>query len=227
MFFSKAILSREALGQDRNWELATNGYRAHQLVWSLFSDRDDRDRDFIFRWETHHRRPILYTVSSRHPQDAHSYFNELHSKPYDPSLHPGQPLAFALRANAVVKKRDDQGKQKVHDVVMNAKYEMRQRGQWEDRDLTHAQLVHREGLKWLQRRQDQYGFTLNTDQVVTESYERHAFKKPGTNRRVVIATIDYRGQLQVAHPPRLIKALFEGVGPSKAFGCGLMMVRPI
>lgn len=227
MYFSKAVLSREALGQDRNWELATNGYRAHQLVWSLFSDRDDRDRDFIFRWENDQRRPVLFTVSERKPRDAEGYFEKLASKPYEPSLQTGQPLAFALRANAVVKKRDDQGKQKVHDVVMNAKYEMRKNGEWKECDLTQAQLVNREGVKWLESRQEQYGFTLNTDQVMTEAYERHEFNKSGNKQRVVIATIDFRGQLEVADPERLKQALFEGVGPSKAFGCGLMMVRPL
>jgi CRISPR system Cascade subunit CasE len=227
MYFSKAELSRHALGRDQNWELSTNGYRSHQLVWSLFSDTDERDRDFIFRWETDGRLPVLYTVSEREPVDREGYFGRLGTKKYAPKLVEGQPLAFSLRANSVVKKRDEDGRQTVHDVVMNAKHELRQADEWEDCELTQAELVQREGLEWLSSRSKQYGYELDPGAVSAEGHQRHEFRKAGNGRRVVISTIDFRGRLRVANPARFSAALVNGVGPSKAFGCGLMLVRPI
>lgn len=226
MYFSRAQLSRTAFGQDENWELATNGYRAHQLVWSLFSDHEDRTRDFIFRWDTDGALPVLYIVSKRPPVDREANFDILQSKTYAPKLRQGQELAFSLRANPVVKSRDEKGRQLVHDVVMNAKFELRSDPAGEQ-ELTQAELVDREGIKWLQRRTDQYGFVFETHQVLTEAYERHEFRKSRDHRRVVISTIDYQGRLTVTNPDRFTQALFNGVGPSKAFGCGLMLVRPL
>lgn len=227
MYFSKAILSREAFGRDHNWQLATNGYRGHQLVWSLFSDNPDRERDFIFRWDTDEQLPVLHTVSERKPVDREGNFRELQAKPYDPKLTTGQQLQFRLRANAVVKKRDEQGRQQVHDVVMNAKYEMRQQGSWEDRDITQAQLVHREGFRWLNERGDANGYAVSENEVTTESHQRHEFRKSEGGRQIVISTIDYRGTLRVTDPERFYEMLMQGLGPSKAFGCGMMLVRPV
>jgi len=227
MYFSKAQLSRRALGQDRNWELGTNGYRAHEIVWSLFSDRRDRERDFVFRWEIDDGLPLLYVVSERRPEDRDSNFRRLATKKYDPQIVAGQALAFALRANAVVKKRDDDGRQRVHDVVMNAKHELRKDGEWEDSDLTQSELVHSAGADWLVSRASENGFELEASDVLTESHERHEFKKSRNARRVVISTIDFRGRLRVVEPGAFRAALMHGVGPSKAFGCGLLLVRPM
>lgn len=227
MYFSRAELSQAAFGRDKNWQLATNGYRAHELVWSLFSDHPDRKRDFIFRWDTDGPVPQLYTVSERKPADISGNFRTLQTKPYDPALDEGQPLAFSLRANAVVKKRDEQGRQSVHDVVMNKKYELREAGEWKDADITQAQLVQSAGTEWLTSRQEQYGFEIRPEDILTEAYERHEFRKSKNKRRVVIATIDFQGRLRVTDPKRFKDALISGVGPSKAFGCGLLLVRPI
>lgn len=227
MYFSRAELSPQAFGSNQNWELTTNGYRAHELVWSLFSDHADRRRDFLFRWETAPRQlPILYTLSERPPDDTKQNFRKLQTKDYAPVLQKGQPLGFSLRVNPVIKRRDENGKQVVHDVVMDAKYQAREEDSTPDLG-TSSELIHREGTAWLKSREEQYGFSFQPGHLLVERYERHAFRKSKNGRKVVIATLDLSGRLVVEDPEKFREALFQGAGPSKAFGCGLLLIRPL
>ncbi len=226
MYFSRATLRPDAARREEYWEMTGNGYLGHELVWGLFSDREDRKRDFIYRWETSERTPVLYVVSERRPVDREGLFR-VQTKDYAPALTEGQPLAFSLRANAVIKKRDDEGRQHVHDVVMNTKWEMRQSGEWEDCELSQADLVQRAGVDWLRKRTEQHGFHFDDGMVRAESYQKHCFRKPRNRRPVTFVTIDFKGRLEVIDPEAFRQTLFEGIGPTKAYGCGLMMVRPV
>ena len=56
-------------------------------------------------------------------------------------------------------------------------------------------------------------------QVSAYSQERTAVKG------IRYSTVDFQGLLQITDPQRFKAMLFKGLGPSKAFGCGLMLVR--
>lgn len=226
MYFSRATLRPDAVHRDEYWQLTDNGYLGHQLAWALFSDRQERERDFIYRWETDGPTPLLYTISARKPDDSEGLFRT-QTKAYKPALSVGQPLAFSLRANAVVKRRDENDRQVVHDVVMDLKHRLREAGEWADSDLSQADLVQQAGAAWLESRAQQYGFTLSKDSLSAEAYHKHSFKKPRNGQTVTFVTIDFQGHLEVADVERFQHALFQGIGPTKAYGCGLMMVRPL
>ena len=228
MFFSKATLRPGAARTSAYQSLTSQGHSAHRLVWSLFGDHADRNRDFVYRWDAHHRNgPVMHVVSEREPDDREGLFRVC-TKKYDPQLQEGQVLDFRLKANPVVKKRDESGRQYVHDVVMNAKWEMKQDGTWDDCDLTEAELIQREGAKWLKRRTKIYGFDIDSDHVRAEGHRKHTFCKPRNGREVTFTTMDLAGRLHVTDPDTFCgEALFGGVGPSKAYGCGLLMVRPV
>lgn len=168
----------------------------------------------------------MYTVSKRKPHDREGLFH-VRTKPYKPQLREGQTLGFQLCANPVIKKRDEAGKQHVHDVVMNRKYEMKQAGTWADCNLTEAELVQQEGRNWLRRRTAHYGFDFDEQDVRADAHRKHSFRKPKNGRPVTFTTMDLMGRLRVTNPDTFRgRALYTGVGPSKAYGCGLLMVRP-
>jgi CRISPR system Cascade subunit CasE len=228
MFFSKATLRPGAARSAAYQRLTAKGHPAHRLAWALFGDDPDRDRDFIFRWDPDHSDgPVMHTVSHREPHDHEGLFR-IRTKSYKPQLQEGQPLIFQLRANPVIKKRDDEGKQHVHDVVMNRKHEMKQESTWADCDLTEAELVQQEGRNWLRRRTAHYGFDFDEENIRANAHRKHTFRKPKNGRPVTFTTMDLMGRLRVTDPDTFRQqALFGGVGPSKAYGCGLLMVRPI
>ena len=41
------------------------------------------------------------------------------------------------------------------------------------------------------------------------------------------SALDFSGELTVIDPAAFIVALSKGIGPAKAFGCGLLLVRRI
>lgn len=226
MVFSKATLRPGAARSAAFQRCTAEGHPGHRLAWSLFGDDPDRDRDFIFRWDPDHRGgPVMHTISHREPHDHEGLFR-VRSKCYDPQLQEGQQLIFQLRANPVIKKRDDEGTQRVHDVVMNRKHELKQEGAWADCELTEAELVQQEGCNWLRRRTAHYGFDFDEENIRANAHRKHSFRKPRNGRSVTFTTMDLMGRLRVTDVDTFRQqALFGGVGPSKAYGCGLVMVR--
>jgi hypothetical protein len=70
----------------------------HHILWLLFQDTPDADRDFLWRDMGKAR---FFILSKRHPTDPLGLF-ELETKPFEPELEPGDCLWFVLRANRVI-----------------------------------------------------------------------------------------------------------------------------
>ena len=58
-----------------------------------------------------------------------------------------------------------------------------------------------------------------------EGYRWHALPKKG--KTAGFSSVDFEGELEVTDAPKLVEVLFTGIGPAKAFGCGLMLVRRV
>ncbi|MEV4333588.1 type I-E CRISPR-associated protein Cas6/Cse3/CasE [Streptomyces sp. NPDC049597] len=65
--------------------------------------------------------------------------------------------------------------------------------------------------------------------------DKHVFTKTVTNEtgsktgttKVTIAAATYEGTLRVTDPVALARSLISGIGPSKAYGCGLLTLAPL
>ena len=73
----------------------------------------------------------------------------------------------------------------------------------------------------------------NERSVLQKGYCQHALR-PGRwretgerHKAIQFSSLDYQGVAEVVDPEALRKALFEGVGHAKSFGCGLLLVRPL
>jgi CRISPR system Cascade subunit CasE len=64
---------------------------------------------------------------------------------------------------------------------------------------------------------------VDDDTLRAEGYEQHRGKSGGLR----FSTVDFSGTLEVHDPQALQRALFSGIGHAKAFGCGLLLIRPI
>jgi len=217
MFFSRMTLSPEA-ERDRDgpfWRVAADPYRLHQEVWRLVGGGPDADRDFVYRAESLDRRPTLYALAPRPARDPDGLWIT-ESKPWRPALSAGDRLAFRLRANATVRTGS-----KRHDVVMHARQKLRDQGvpseDWPDR----RELEQGEGRAWLEKRADAAGFELLD--VAVEGHQ--LVDMPRKGRPIRIATLEYSGLLAITDLDRFSRALADGIGPSKAFGCGMLLIR--
>lgn len=218
MYLSRMSLAPNAGRQPEFWKLFDHPYAVHQAVWRVFSDSQDRRRDFLYRVETRAGRPVVYTLSPRQPVDTTSLWR-IGSEPFSPKLEPGDLLEFTLRANPVVTRNG-----KRHDVVMDAKAALTDQGLAPEDRPSQAELVQEHGGVWLERRAGKHGFSVVGETLRADGHQVHRFEKR-SGRRVHIATCDFRGLLRVEDPGRLIESIRSGIGPAKGFGCGLLLVR--
>jgi len=223
MYFSIIKLQRGLSPRDITDLSNHNGYQAHQLVWHMFADHPARQRDFIYRNETGNGTPIFYTVSEREPIGNSEIWSVL-TKEYKPKLHSGQLLGFTLRTNPIRARRDENGKQYRHDVIMEAKLKLKKEG----KDFDVPDIVQNNGLQWLEERAITHGFRMVSNSVRVDGYQQHKFFKRKGNNPISLSTVDFNGILTVTEPDVFIeKCLYKGIGPAKGFGCGLMLVRRV
>ncbi len=220
MYFSRLELASLPAAAPQLWRARGDAYALHHLVWELFSDGPERRRDFLYR----HEEGVIYAVSQRPPRQDWAGA-ALAVKPYAPKLAAGQVLAFSLRANPIISRKDENRRQQRHDVVMEAKKDLERQGLAKDKWPPLSELTRQAGLAWLAARAEAHGFAFEPRAVMVEGYRQHQFDKRGGRGRVRLSTLDFSGRLQVADPARLVEVLYHGLGPAKGFGCGLMLVK--
>lgn len=206
----------------------------HRLMWTLFPDPDAK-RDFLWRADEKGKFLIL---SAREPQGSR-LFEPLESKPFEPVLAEGDRLMFLLRTNATRDRRsgpqDDVApgtrrrprRARRVDIVMHAMRMQEIKGgttgadSRADRRMDVAGEAARE---WLAAQGERRGFSV--DALAVEDYRVCKLKRRG-GREATFGVIDLRGLLSVRDPEVFTSALLTGFGRSKAYGCGLMLVRRV
>lgn len=212
-YFSQVRLVAGAHEHDWLRSLARHGeaYRDHALIWKLFPG-DGRSRDFVFRSLAEQRR--YYVVSMRPPMPQPGLF-EVQTKPYSPCLERGELLHFDLRVNPTISIRVEGHRSQRHDVLMHAKRQSTQADRLEKLEAA--------GRDWLVKRAEAWGLEVETDVLAQNGYRQHRLRRE--ERRIEFSSLDYQGLARVVHPAKLQRALLEGVGHARGFGCGLLLVR--
>lgn len=213
---SDPFLSRVRLGLE-----ITRGfndtYITHQLISDLFGDREDRG--FLYRVTDTDRRQVECLVLSRDRPEwpasgrAWGRLLDLETRPYDTSLQPGQVVDYEVRINATRVRTEASGKKKRLDV-------------WDavfaddaGTDLDQASVYG----AYLDRRLDD---TASLEGCHVMARGRQKAVRQG-RRPISFVAANLIGSLTVHDPDRFKALLAEGVGRSKAFGCGLLCLsRP-
>ena len=204
-------------------------YLEHQWLWRFLPAPPGTARSFVFRRRDVDGLPRFYVVSDREPVAPSPHW-QVQSKAYAPSLAAGDRVAFDLRANPVVTTRNAAGKSARHDVVMQAKTPLlkaQKLARWADWHTPDRpalpDLVHGACSQWLRARCERLGIALDNEPLSIEGYEQHR----GKSGELRFSTVDFSGHLRVVDAAALRQALYDGVGHAKAFGCGLLLLRPI
>ncbi len=130
------------------------------------------------------------------------------------ALRKGQVLRFRLRANPT-KKVD----------TKSSPDGQRRNGRRVDLRTEPQQ------MEWLSRRADDSGFRLvpvgpGSDARAVRVGTSEKLRGRTASRLVTLAGVLFEGLLEVTDPDNLRLAIREGIGPGKAFGCGLLSVAP-
>ncbi|MFZ5757717.1 MAG: type I-E CRISPR-associated protein Cas6/Cse3/CasE [Pseudomonadota bacterium] len=209
-------------------------YAEHQWLWRFFPAPEGTPRDFLFRRSEDARGIRYYVVSAREPTVKEDAW-QVHSKPYAPVIEAGQRLSFEVRVNPVVTTERD-GKSRRDDVVMDRKKKLlAERGlaRWNDwktpdRPAEHD-LVSEVCTGWLcgegkdgSSRASRGGFRVDPRALSADAYVQYRDGRKG----IQFSSVDLSGELEVTDVPRFLGMLSAGLGRGRAFGCGLMLVRP-
>jgi CRISPR system Cascade subunit CasE len=205
----------------------------HKLLWTLFAgslEKSEKESAFLWR---HMQGESRFFVLGPKPANKTIYF-EIESKPFNISFHKGQKLAFELRVNCTVDRQLDaskgrKGRQR-SDIVMDAITQHEKTNGASQRADIRNHFAETALQAWMERQSSKNGFELNDISVLSYRGLRHPrYKKKegseGSHRRMGVA--DVRGVLTVKDTDLFKTKLLRGFGRSKAFGCGLMLVRPV
>jgi len=240
MFMSRIVLQRLSDGRLPPHAFSEGTYAAHKLIWSFFPGKPKGTPCPLHRFEAKPT-PHFYVVSEDKPCDASGHW-EIKSQEYDPKLASGNRLEFTVHVNPVVTRRDEQGRQKRHDVVMDAKMAMRRRATETGLEgtavppsagaetgvhpTTGVDMLRQVAVtNWLRNRCAKHGFDFADADIRVDGDMPTRIYGRKHSTPVQITTVDIHGRLTVTDSTAFRKILFEGLGPAKGFGCGLMLVR--
>lgn len=197
-----------------------NPYRVHQMVMQGFPDGVNREKaKVLYRLEMTDEvvtllvqsqlEPDWSTIESEYlaPTGPSDFLPNPAVKSFNLPLQPGQILSFRLRANPTIKKvrRDDETGERLNSNRVPLLREEKQ-------------------LDWLQKRAEAGGFRL-LRAAAGQTQQQKIWKKKGV-KPITLYTVQFDGHLQVQSPDKLLAAVKGGLGPSKAFGCGLLSLGP-
>jgi CRISPR system Cascade subunit CasE len=197
MFLSKVMISGTA---------CRNPYEIHRVLWKLFPEDAEAARDFLFRVERSGQQLTEVLLQSRREPNTVPIREArlLGSKSYPLRLQAGQRLRFLLLANPVKTINDEGGRLDADGEVKKCR----------------VPLTHDEDLQaWLARK---LAGAADIESVVIEKRPPINFRKASEKRVGKVQPVSFQGALSVVDPDGLETLLLSGIGPAKAFGCGLL-----
>lgn len=205
-------------------------YGQHQTLCRLFDlppkeQRVGQPTPFLFRYEQQNGLPLFYVLSAQQPVDKDGIWEIGPPKSFAPDMRSGDRLAFKLRVNPTVSRGDTKGQRGTrHDVVMDAKRRMRWKDIPTENRPTLAHVADKAGTSWLSARQERLGARFDEQALRVDGYRNW---RQRTGKGIALSTLDFDGMLTVTDTESFVAGLFNGIGPAKAFGCGLLLVRRI
>jgi len=231
-----------------------NLYRVHQRLCMGFPSarRKEDDPDFLKPYDpsgfahVHAKRgaetgflfriepkpggnPVIVVLSAIRPDWGYAFHNArylLAAEPEKPRplqlrIESGDRYAFCLVANPTKRAPLSKAQRQEQEAAGNRVKRPRRQLTWD------AQRNPADAFKeWLADRARGAGFRVEKAEVSNIGY---AYARRGDNeaKSIRLRTARYEGVLEVTDADAFRKALLSGIGPAKAFGCGLLSIAPI
>jgi CRISPR system Cascade subunit CasE len=190
---------------------------------------------------------ILYLVSPQRPDLTHLVEQAGWPAAAEPSAPGWQTRPYAPFLDGLTA-----GRQWAFRLTANPVHQARRKDGEPTKRTAHITPVHQIG--WLVKRQEACGFRIlekpveqrllpsgttykkhphhgDRYEVTVHDQRNHAFDKARTTGRgrtpVSLVTVTYDGRLQITDPELMRRALTQGIGKAKAYGCGLLTLAPL
>ncbi len=196
MYLSKILITGSA---------CRNPYEIHRALWKLFPVDAEAARDFLFRVERSDRdHAEVLMQSGRQPETSTNGARILASREYPLSFQAGQRLRFLLVANPVKTINDEMGRKDTEGETKKCR----------------VPLIHEDDQRaWITRK---YENAASLESLIIDPVLPLRFRKGKEDRAGKIQPVKFQGVLTVENPEAMIKLVHSGIGPAKAFGCGLV-----
>ena len=202
-----------------SWGSARNPYNLHRAIWKLFPEMERESRasaeesrqGFLFRVEQSEPGcTAIVIIQSRHePQKVAEHVRVLVSKVFNPQPSRGQRLAFVMTANPVKTIKDEAGRLDSNGEPKKCRVPL---------------IKEEQQIQWLH---DKLNGIASPEAVNIRKLPPIFFYKQKEKRDGKLIPVLFEGVIRVDEPNLLLKALEDGIGPAKGFGCGLMLVRRV
>lgn len=200
-------------------EVVEHPYKLHQLVMKGFPDGVHREDAHVLHRLDQQENNLTLLVQSTHPPDWQAFPQDLLQEHnlFDPLPNPaiqnmadlglanGRVLRFRLRANPTKRLSSGKGNKPGKRVEL-----------YKEEDQ----------LAWLHRQAERHGFHLLAADILPQGKESDWVKRPEKSHKLTLFTVQYEGILRITDTAAFHTALTQGIGPAKAFGCGLLSLAP-
>jgi CRISPR system Cascade subunit CasE len=187
-------------------ERLSDNYRWHQELWKAFSGQPEKNRDFLFRVDSHDERFETFLLS--HDKPVAQHWGIWQSKQIANSFLDHNQYVFKLRANPTRKRvvRDENGER-----LKNGK---------------RGVIGDPEGLtEWLQRKGENGGFVVDGSSLSINGPVWMSLRK-GKNI-CKHSSVEFSGKLSVTDNKLFKDTYNKGIGSAKGFGFGLLLLAPL
>lgn len=196
MYLSKILITGSA---------CRNPYEIHRALWKLFPADAEAARDFLFRVERSDRNHAeVLMQSDRQPETSTNGARILASREYPLSFQAGQRLRFLLVANPVKTINDEMGRKDAEGETKKCRVPL---------------IREDEQRAWIVRK---YEKAASLESLIIDPVLPLRFRKSKEGRVGKVQPVKFQGILTVEQPDVMIKLVHSGIGPAKAFGCGLV-----
>ncbi len=196
------------------WQQAKNPYQFHQALWRLFPGYEDAERDFLFRVEQIQAGvgASVLLQSTTKPEGGEQSPLLLAQREFALNVTNGQRLRFRLRANPIKTIKD------------SSKGTVEKKGKTFTKTVRVPLLHEEQQQAWLERKLQDFA---RLETLIIQSEPVTYFRKPNEGRGGKIQTVLFDGVMTVTDSTAFAMQVAEGIGPAKAFGCGLLSVARI
>lgn len=193
------------------WQQAKNSYQLHQALWRLFPGHEDAEREFLFRVEQMQNGvgANVLLQSALQPQTGEQSPLILAQRDYVFNVQNGQRLRFRLRANPIKTIKD------------NSKGTVEKKGKTFTKTVRVPLLHEEQQQAWLERKLQDFA---QLEMLLVQPEPVLYFRKGKEGRSGKIQTVLFDGVLTVIDAEYFKKQIINGIGPAKAFGCGLLSI---
>ncbi len=182
-----------------------NPYEIHRALWKLFPADAFASRDFLFRVEQADlSQAEVLMQSSRKPEKLSNTVQILACKEYELLLSAGCRLRFLLLANPIKMIKDESGRKNADGETKKCRVPL---------------LREDDQRAWIEHK---FREVASFETLTIDHVSPLKFRKNRENRAGKIQPVLFQGILKILNAEAMITLVKTGVGPAKAFGCGLV-----